>query len=146
MSPLTAIYRGKKSLNPSRLSAAGVGRQTTSETLLPGTFTVRGRFERGDADERGERRHHCAGVVRELRFEAQQLHVAHVPNYVHIARGPIQTAHDQRATAEIQVGEKLFQSFRTEILSRRKKHHNDRGSPPNRTTMTYTVVRNNFIV
>lgn len=87
---------------------------------LSGTFTVRRRLERSDAHERGEWRHHCARVIRELRFEAQQLHVTHVPNYVHVARRSVQTAHDQGEATEVEVGQKLFQPVRSEIQPRCK--------------------------
>jgi len=87
---------------------------------LSGTLAVRRRLERSDAHERGEWRHHRAHVIRELRFEAQQLHVTHIPNYVHVARGSVQTTHDQGEAAQVEVGQKLFQPIRTKIQPRCK--------------------------
>lgn len=86
-----------------------------------GALAVRGRFERGDTDERRERRHRCARVVRQLRFATQQLHIAYVPDHVHVARGPVQTTHDQGTSAEVEIGPELFQPFRAAILPRRRK-------------------------
>lgn len=92
----------------------------SSVLKLSGTLAVRWRFERSDAHERGEWCYHRARVICELRFEAQQLHVTHVPNYVHVARRSVQTTHDQGEAVEVEVGQKLFQPIWPEIQPRRK--------------------------